>query len=75
MEIRLRDLEAWRSLKEVEDARDDERQKAMIAHNERIDARLGSIESHLSKVVWLVLTGIIGGFVAFMISGGISVAG
>lgn len=73
MEIRLRELEAWRAATDIEDARSEERQKAMRAHNERIELRLAAIENHISKVVWLVASGIVVAFVTFMISGGLTI--
>lgn len=74
---RISDLEKWRQTNEINDARKEEQLKGMET---RFDARFSSIEKSitsingtLSRVMWLVLSGIIMGIVAFLIKGGFNV--
>lgn len=50
-----------------------ERQQAVkSATDEAIDARLTKIETVLARLTWLMVTGIGGAFIAFMVSGGLA---
>lgn len=51
---------------EVESAVDHER-------HENILKRLDRIDGHISKLVWLIITAIIGAFMAFLVRGGFHV--
>ncbi len=67
-------LEQWKMQKDVETARHDERWQAMES---RIDTRFAGLErsvsdiqNSLSRINWLIIGGIIAGFVGFLIKGG-----
>lgn len=53
---------------EVKSAVDYERHVAVVARLDRID-------NHMSKLVWLMITGIVGAIMAFLIRGGFQIAG
>ena len=44
----------------------DERHKTIVS-------RLDKIDTHINKLVWLILTGIIGAILAFLVKGGFNV--
>jgi hypothetical protein len=60
---RLSELEKWQRKSEVEDARMDVRFTEM-------DKKLNAISSNLSKLMWMVIAGIVAGIIAFMMNGG-----
>ena len=71
---RIAALEAWQRQREVDSARHDEKWNAMEA---RIDTRFASLESSvgeiktaLSKINWLIISGILAGVIGFLIRGG-----
>ena len=63
---RLTQLEQWRMAVELANAVRDEQFKGV-----RKD--ISDIKTTLSRIVWLILTGLIGGFIAFVINGGMRV--
>lgn len=67
---RLATLEAWRVQRDIEGARHDERWKAMDSKIDHVGTKVDKIAGDLSRIMWLVLSGIILGVVAFLIKGG-----
>jgi hypothetical protein len=65
-ETRLIALEAWRGQRDIADAVRDEQMKG-------IKGDLSSIKTTLSRLVWLMITGLAMGFIAFIINGGLKV--
>ncbi|PQZ30910.1 hypothetical protein CQZ93_12990 [Ochrobactrum vermis] len=72
---RLTILETWQRQRDIDSARHDEKWVAMEA---RIDTRFNglesankSIQSTLSRIMWIVVSGILGAAVTFVISGGL----
>lgn len=62
----LEKLEERVSKLEIKSAVDFERHSSVIK-------RLDKIDGHISKLMWLIVTAIVGGFMAFVINGGLSV--
>lgn len=62
---RIAALETWRQQTEVSGARLDERFISM-------DKRLNRIDTNISRLVWLLITGIGGAFIAFVVKGGLN---
>ena len=62
-ESRLVALEAWRTQRDIDGARHDERWRHM-------DEKIDGISRTLSRINWLIIAGIIAGFIGFMIRGG-----
>ena len=62
-EARLAALEAWRTQRDIDGARHDERWRHM-------DEKIDGISRTLSRINWLIIAGIIAGFIGFMIRGG-----
>lgn len=65
-ETRLSALETWRSQMDISNAVRDEQYRT-------IKEDLKSIKGTLSRLAWLMITGIAMGFIAFMINGGFKV--
>lgn len=51
---------------EINSAVDHERHSSIVKRLDRIDG-------HISKLVWLIVTAIVGAFMAFLISGGLNI--
>lgn len=62
-EARLAALEAWRTQRDIDSARNDERWKHM-------DEKIDGISRTLLRINWLIIGGIIAGFIGFLIRGG-----
>lgn len=75
MELRIRSLETWRHDQDVQEGRDQERKQASDKANfkefSNLNSRLDKIDSSMSRMVWLIITGIMGGVISFIISGGL----
>lgn len=63
---RLSDLEKWQRQNEIAEARTDVQFKEM-------DKKLNKIESTLSRIMWLIIAGLIAGFVSFVLKGGLTI--
>lgn len=63
-------LENWRVQRDIESARHDERWKHMDDKIDGVGKKVDKISSDLSRIMWLVLAGIVSGIVMFMIRGG-----
>ena len=56
------ELETYRAVNE-------EKQKRLETHFSQIDKRLDRIDALISRLVWLILAAIIGGFMSFVLKG------
>lgn len=54
---------------ETEGAVNEQKRKFMEERFNQIDTRLDRIDGHMSRLVWLILTAILGGFMAFVLRG------
>ncbi|TIS41441.1 MAG: hypothetical protein E5X01_08545 [Mesorhizobium sp.] len=74
-------LENWRVQRDIESARHDERWKHMDEKIsdmgkqmedkiDGVDEKVGKISSDLSRIMWLILSGIILAIIAFLVKGG-----
>ena len=63
---RIVSVEAWQRKQDVDNAVRDERWNATLD-------RLNKIDGHLSKIVWLVIGGIVAALVAFIVGGGLAI--
>ena len=71
-EARLVLLETWTRQADLTEVRRAEQFKAMDDRFNRLETQLSKVVDTLSRIMWLVISGIIMAFVAFMISGGLS---
>ncbi len=72
LEIRIRKVEQWQ---QTFDALNAERRDRDAAEFKRVHDRLDKIDSHVSRVVWLIVATIVGGIMTFILQGGLTVAG
>lgn len=63
-------LENWRVQRDIESARHDEKWKHMDEKIDHVGKKVDKISSDLSRIMWLVLSGIILAIVAFLVKGG-----
>lgn len=70
MEGRVRDLEQWRGTFEAVNA---ERRETQAEQFSRLDARLGTIERHIGRLVWLVIAAIFSAFMTWILQGGLTI--
>lgn len=69
---RLTTIEAWRTQRDIDSARHDERWKHMDDKIDAVGKKVDKISNDLSRIVWAVILGIIGAIMAFLIKGGIA---
>jgi uncharacterized coiled-coil protein SlyX len=62
-ETRLTGLEVWRTERDIERARHDERWKHM-------DEKIDKIANTLGRINWMVIAGIVAAFLGFLFKGG-----
>lgn len=60
---RLTTLEAWRTQRDIDSARHDERWRHM-------DEKIDQISSTLSRINWMIIAGIVAAFIGFIVKGG-----
>ena len=70
-EARIVFLETWTRNADLTEVRRAEQFKAMDDRFNRLEQQLSKVVDTLSRIMWLVISGIIMAFVAFMISGGL----
>lgn len=67
---RLNTLESWRTQSDIADARKEEQWKGMNDKIDHVGKKVDKISGDLSRIMWLVITGIVMAIVAFMVKGG-----
>ena len=72
---RLTTLETWRTQSDIADARKEEQWKGMNDKIDHVGKKVDKISDNMSRIMWLVLSGIIMGVVAFMMRGGFHIPG
>lgn len=70
---RLEALELVQSDRRVDDARREEREKAMQKDIADVRDDIKSIKGAFTKLLWIVGTAVIGAFVAFILAGGLKI--
>lgn len=67
---RLAILEEWRVRSDLADARKEEQFKAMSDKVTGVDLKVDKISDTLSRIMWLILAGLVTGVVAYAMQGG-----
>lgn len=70
IDARMSAVEAALGALETERAVSEEKSKFMEARFNQIDRRLEKIDGHMVRLVWLILTAMVGGAVSFVMRGG-----
>lgn len=63
--------EAWKADIEARMRAVETSQVANAVRYEAIASRLDKIDGHISKLLWLIIAAIVGGFMTFVINGGL----
>ena len=69
---RLTVLEAWRTQRDIESARHDERWKRMDDKIDAVGKKVDKISEGLSRIMWTVIVGLIMAGLAFIVKGGLA---
>lgn len=72
IETRVISLEQWRATQEALSV---ERNKHMDERFDKLESSIKDVNGHLTKIVWLIVTSIVVGIMAFILQGGLSAAG
>ena len=70
LHARIIALETWKIERTVESARHDERWKHLDVRFNQLDKDIKAVSAIISRLNWLVITGIIVAAVAFIVGGG-----
>ncbi len=71
LEKRLSAVESHLGAIETDRAVSEEKRKFMGARFNEIDRRLDKIDGHISRLVWLIIAAILGGFMSFVMQGSV----
>lgn len=69
---RLAALEAWKATQDTSSAVRTERDKHLDKRFDRLESSLNEVKGYLLKIVWVIILGVLGAFVTFMLRGGLS---
>jgi hypothetical protein len=72
---RVRDLEIWRSEQKTDDAVRKERDKHMDARFDELKASVNEVKGYLLRIVWVIVLGIVGALLTFIVNGGLNGTG
>lgn len=71
-EARLGSIEAWQSAQATNLAVRAERDKHLDKRFDRIEESVNEVKGYLLKIVWVIVLGIVGSLVTFIVSGGLT---
>lgn len=71
-ETRLIELERWRSHRDIESARHDERWKNTDEKIDAVNVKIDRIAGYLEKIMWAIIVSFVGACVMFVIKGGLN---
>lgn len=70
---RIQALEAWQQDQRTNTAVRAEREKHLDRRFDKLENAVDEVKGYLLKIVWVIVIGILGAFVTFLINGGMSV--
>ncbi|MAD98717.1 MAG: hypothetical protein CMB99_15445 [Flavobacteriaceae bacterium] len=73
LEIRVKSLEEWRNTQTTDAAVRKERDKHMDQRFDELKESVNEVKGYLLRIVWVIILGIIGSLITFVISGGLNV--
>ncbi len=68
---RITTLETWQRQSEIADARTDEKWKNVDRRFDNLESQIKNVIGVLTKIMWIVIGGILTAAVAFIVSGGL----
>jgi hypothetical protein len=72
LDRRVAGLETWRNDQNTSSAVRAERDKHLDKRFDKLEKDVGEVKGYLLKIVWVIILGILGSFVTFIVSGGLS---
>lgn len=73
LERRLRDLEEWKNEQAMNSAVRAERDRHMDKRFDELKDSVNEVKGYLLRIVWVIVLGIVGSLVTFVISGGLTI--
>ncbi|HEY7822446.1 MAG TPA: hypothetical protein VIG24_06425 [Acidimicrobiia bacterium] len=70
-ETRLRSVEDWRATTTTSVAVRAERDKHLDKRFDKLEASVDEVKGYLLKIVWVIVLGILGSLITFIINGGL----
>lgn len=71
-EARLGNVEAWQAAQSTHLAVRAERDKHLDKRFDRLEESVNEVKGYLLKIVWVIVLGIVGSLVTFIVSGGLT---
>lgn len=72
LEQRLRSLEDWRAEQNTNLAVRVERDRHLDDRFDRLETGVSEVKGYLLRIVWVIVLGIVGSLITFMIGGGLN---
>jgi hypothetical protein len=69
---RLRTLELWKATQDTNFAVRTERDKHLDLRFDRVELSINEVKGYLLKIVWVIILGVLGAFITFVLRGGLS---
>ena len=73
LEKRLSDLERWKNEQVTNSAVKAERDRHMDKRFDELRENVNEVKGYLLRIVWVIVLGIVGSLVTFVISGGLTI--
>jgi len=73
LEQRIRQLEVWKNEQATSVAVREERDRHMDKRFDRLEESVGEVKGYLLRIVWIIVLGILGSLITFIIGGGLSI--
>jgi len=72
LELRVRQLEEWKAEQNTNAAVRVERDRHMDGRFDRLENGVSEVKGYLLRIVWVIVLGIVGSLLTFMLGGGIN---
>lgn len=72
LDRRVAGLETWRNEQHTDSAVRAERDKHLNKRLDKIEEAVGEVKGYLLKIVWIIILGIVGAFITFIVRGGLA---
>lgn len=69
---RLAALESWKATQDTSSAVRTERDKHLDQRFDRVESSINEVKGYLLKIVWVIILGVLGAFITFMVRGGLN---
>lgn len=75
LDARVRDLETWKAEQKTDSAVRAERDKHMDKRFDELKDSVNEVKGYLLRIVWVIVIGIVGALLTFVINGGLNGSG